>query len=116
MGSRTTNRHGVAVFDFTNVSGSDQLAVGPSYARGGGIPDLQMTDIPDLVRAAVVAPTGNADHSSLSTVISISRLFQTCVLVGKFSLSIKSIEIKFVVYYRICHGVTFGMLTIMLKF
>ena len=29
-----------------------------------------MTDIPDLIRVAVVAPIGNSDHSSLSSVIS----------------------------------------------
>ena len=29
-----------------------------------------MTDVPDLVRVAVVAPIGNSDHSSLLAVIS----------------------------------------------
>ena len=33
--STTTNRHGVAAFDFATVSGCDQLVVGPTYARGG---------------------------------------------------------------------------------
>ena len=28
LGSMTTNRHGVAAFDFTTVSGCDQLVVG----------------------------------------------------------------------------------------
>ena len=32
-----------------------------------------MTDVPDLVLVAVVAPTGNSDHSSLSTVISMAQ-------------------------------------------
>ena len=32
-----------------------------------------MTDVPDLVRVAVVAPIGNSDHSSLSAVISIAQ-------------------------------------------
>ena len=32
-----------------------------------------MTDDPDLIRVAVVAPIGNADHSSLSTVISMAQ-------------------------------------------
>ena len=35
MGSATTNRHGVAAFDFATVSGCDQLVVGPTHARGG---------------------------------------------------------------------------------
>ena len=32
-----------------------------------------MTDIPNLVRVAVVAPIGNSDHSSLSAVISMAQ-------------------------------------------
>ena len=34
LGSTTTNRHGVAAFGFATVSSCDQLAVGPTYARG----------------------------------------------------------------------------------
>ena len=34
LGSKTTNRHGVAIFDFANVSGCDQLVVGLTRARG----------------------------------------------------------------------------------
>ena len=72
LGSTTTNRHGVAAFDFTTVSGCDQLVVGPTHACGGTL-DLLMTDAPDLVRVAVVAPIGNLDHSSLSAVISMAQ-------------------------------------------
>ena len=32
-----------------------------------------MTDVPDLVRVAVVAPIGNSDDSALSAVISITQ-------------------------------------------
>ena len=32
-----------------------------------------MTDVPDLVRVAVVAPIGNFDHSSMSAVISMAQ-------------------------------------------
>ena len=72
LGSTTTNSHGVAAFDFATVSGYDQLVVGPTHARGG-ILDLLMTSVPDLVRVAVVAPLGNSDHSSLSAVISMAQ-------------------------------------------
>ena len=72
LGSTTTNRRGVAAFDFATVSGYDQLVVGPTHARGGKLDHL-MTDVPDLVRAAVVAPIGNLDHSSLSAVISMAQ-------------------------------------------
>ena len=67
----TTNRHGVAAFDFATVSGRDQLVVGPTHAPGGTL-DL-MTDVPDLMRVAVVASIGNSDHSSLSAVISMAQ-------------------------------------------
>ena len=50
LGSTTTNRNGT-------VSGCDQLAVGPTNARAGTV-DLPMTDVPDLVRVALVAPRG----------------------------------------------------------
>ena len=58
LGSTTTNRHGVAAFNFATVSGCDQLVVGPTHARGGTI-DLLMTDVPNLLRVAVVAPISN---------------------------------------------------------
>ena len=51
----TTNRHGVAAFDFAAVSGCDQLVVGPTHARGGTL-YLLMTDVPDLARGAIVNP------------------------------------------------------------
>ena len=73
LGSRTTNCHGVAAFDFAAVSGCDQLVVGPTHA-GGGTLVLLMTDVPDLVRVSVVAPICNSDHSSLSAVISMAQI------------------------------------------
>ena len=66
------NRHGVAAFDFATVSGCDQLVFGPIHERGGTL-DLLMTDVPDLLRVAVVAPIGNSDNSSLSAVISMAQ-------------------------------------------
>ena len=72
LGSTTTNRHGVAAFDFATVSGCDQLVVGPTHARGGTL-DLLIADVPDLVRVAIIAPIGNSDHSYLSAVISMAQ-------------------------------------------
>ena len=48
------------------------MIVGPTHSRGGTF-DLLMTDVPDFVRVAVVAPIGNSDHSSLSVVISMAQ-------------------------------------------
>ena len=68
LGSMITNRHGVAT-----VSGCEQLVVGPTHARGGTV-DLLITDVPGLVRVAIVSPPiGNSDHSSLSAVISTAQ-------------------------------------------
>ena len=50
LGSTTTHRHGIAAFEFTIVSGCDQLVVGPP---------ITMTDGPDLVWVAFVAPIIN---------------------------------------------------------
>ena len=71
LGSTITNCHGVAAFAFATVSGCDQMVVCPTHASGGTL-DLLMTDVPDLVWVAVVAPIGNLDHSSFSAVISVA--------------------------------------------
>ena len=65
LGSTTMNHYGVAALDFSTVSGCDQLVSGPTHARGGSL-DILMTDVPDLVRVADVAPLGSSDVSSLS--------------------------------------------------
>ena len=79
MGSTTTNRHGVAAFDFATVSGCDQLIVGPTLARGGRL-DLLLTDVPDLVWVAIVAHIGNSDHFSLLASISMAHaVLNLCV-------------------------------------
>ena len=67
LGSTTTNRHGVAAFDFATVSGC-----GKTHVRGGPL-DVLMTDVPDLVWVAVVASIGNSDQSSVSAVISMAQ-------------------------------------------
>ena len=71
LGSATTNRHGIGAFDFATVSGCNQLVVGPTHARDRTLA-LLVTDVRDLVPVAVVADTGNSDHSSLSAVISMA--------------------------------------------
>ena len=115
LGSPTTIRHGVAAFDFATVSGCDQLVVGPTHTRCGTL-DLLMTDVPDLVHVSVVAPIGNSDHSSLSAVISMAQAVPNFFLVGKFSLNIKLIGIRFAVQCRIYPGITFGLMTTLLRF
>ena len=59
--------------------GCDQLVVGLTLAHGGTL-GLLMTDVPDLATVAVVAPTGNSEHSSLSAVISMDHFASLCVI------------------------------------
>ena len=115
LGSTITNRHGVVAFDFTTVSGCDQLVVGSTHARGG-TRDLLMTDVPDLVWVAAVAQIGNSDHSSLSAVISIAQAVPNLCVSRKVFLKHQVNWILYVVQYSNCFGTTFGFLTILLRF
>ena len=115
LGSTTTNRHGVAAFDFATVSDCDQLVVGPTHSRGGTL-HLLMTDVPDLVRVAVAAPIGNSDHSSLSAIISMAQAVPNLCVSRKVFLKHQSIVILSVVHYGNCLGLTFGFLTILLRY
>ena len=45
---------------------------GPTHAPGGTL-DLLITDVPDLVWVAIVAPLGSSDNSSHSVAISIAQ-------------------------------------------
>ena len=85
LGSTTTNRHGVAAFDFGTVSGCDQLVVGSTHTHGGTL-DLLTTDVPDLVRVAGLAQIGNSDHSSLSAVISMAQAVSNLCVSSKVFL------------------------------
>ena len=78
------DRHGVTAFDFVTVSGCNQLVVGPTHACGGTL-DLLMTDVPDLVWVAVVAPIGNSVQSSLSAIISMAQAVPNLCVSRKFS-------------------------------
>ena len=69
---------------FATVSGCDQYDVGPTHERGETL-DLLMTDVPDLVRVAVVAPIDNSDHSSLSAVVSMAQAVPNLCVSRKFS-------------------------------
>ena len=115
LGSTTTNLHSVEAFDFSTVSGCNQLVVGPTHACGRTL-DFMMTDVRDLVWVSVVAPIGNSDHSSLSAVILMTRAIPNLCVSRKVSLNIKLIGIRFVVHCRICRGVTLGLLTILLRY
>ena len=116
VGYTSTNRHGVAAVDFTTVSGCDKLVVGATHAPGGTL-DLLMTDVLDLVRVDVVAPMGNSEHSTLSTVISIAQAVPNLCLSSKILLK-HQVNWNTVIgaILGFFHGVTFCLLTILLRF
>ena len=72
LGSPRTDRHGEAAYDFCCAAGCTQLVSEPTH-QFGGVLDLVMTDVPDLVDADVRAPIGNSDHSSISLQITTSQ-------------------------------------------
>ena len=69
-GSVTTNRHGVAAFDFATVC---PLHLCVWLRLVNCLPDPCMTDVPDLVWVADVASIRNSDHYSLSVGISMPQ-------------------------------------------
>ena len=76
---------------------------------------LRMTDDPDLVWIAVVAPITQIYPLCRKSFRRL-RWLQTFAWVGKFSWNIKWTGIKSVVQYGICPDITFGLLTILLGF
>ena len=90
------------------------MVVGPTHARGGNHDPL-MTDVPDLVRVAIVAPIGKSDHSSLLAVISMAQAVPNFCASRKVFQKHQVIGIVSAVQYGNCLGVTFGFLTILLR-
>ena len=77
-----------------------------------------MTDVPDLVQDAdaVVAPIVISDYSSLTSVISMAQAVPNLFVSLKVFLKHQITGIQSVVQYKICPCVTFGLLTILLRF
>ena len=66
-----------------------------------------MTDVPDLLQVAVVAPIGNSDHSSLSPVISMAQAVPNLYVSRKVFLKHQVNLILSVVQNWKCLGITF---------
>ena len=70
----TTNDDGVAAIDFATVASCDQSVVSQTHASGERL-YLMMTNVPDLVRVAVVSRIGSSGHLSLSAYILKGTVF-----------------------------------------
>ena len=71
LGSRITDAHGVAAFDFATVADSSQLVNGPTH-RAGGVLDLVLTNVPDLCNVHIHGNVGRSDHASLGVALNLS--------------------------------------------
>ena len=47
--------------DFASSSGCEQMVTEPTHIDGGVL-DLVLTDVPDVVGAQVIMPVGTSDH------------------------------------------------------
>ena len=68
LGSRITDVHGVAAFDFATVADCSQLVNGPTH-RAGGVLHLVLTNVPDVCDVHVHANNGRSDHASLGVAL-----------------------------------------------
>ena len=71
LGSRITDAHGVAVFDFATVADCSQLVNRPTH-RAGGVLDLVLINVPDLCNKHVLGNVGRSDHASLGVALNLS--------------------------------------------
>ena len=71
MGSRITDAHGVAAFDFATVADCSQLVNGPTH-RAEGVLDLALTNVPDLCDVHVHGNVDGSDHASLGVAMNLS--------------------------------------------
>ena len=60
-----TDRHGIAAFNFVNLSGCIEFMKEPTHKRGNSL-NLLLTDVPGVVDLLVGSPLGNSDHFSIS--------------------------------------------------
>ena len=71
LGSRITDAHGVAAFNFATVADCSQLVNGPTH-RAGGVLDLVLTNVLDLCNVHVHGNVGRSDHASLGVALNLS--------------------------------------------
>ena len=64
LGSRITDVHGVAAFDFSTVADCSQLVNGPTH-RAIGVMDFFLTNESDLCDVHDQGNVGKSDHASL---------------------------------------------------
>ena len=73
LGSRITDAHGVAAFDFATVADCSQLVNGPTH-RAGSVLDLVLTNVPNLCDVNVQGNVGRTDIALLGFTLNLSPL------------------------------------------
>ena len=64
LGSSTTTVHGRNALDFVSSADCEQLVTEPTHINGG-VPDLVLSNVHDLVEVQVNLPVGISDHSAI---------------------------------------------------
>ena len=64
LGFSTTNLHGRSVRDFTSSLECEQMIAENTHVNGGLL-DLVMTDVPDVIGIRVDSAIGTSDHSAV---------------------------------------------------
>ena len=68
-----TDRHGLSAYDFSSVSGCDQLVGEPTHVSGNCL-DLIFTDVPGVATSRVGSPVGTSNHSYISATVRTRQL------------------------------------------
>ena len=72
--------HGHAVFDFTSLSGGEQLVANATHKAGNHL-DMVLTNVSGTIEVNVFPLVGSSDHSLLSCIVS------TAAHIPNFSLN-----------------------------
>ena len=69
----TTDNHGVAALDFSNLCGCEQLIREPTHQSGNCL-DLVFTDVSGIVTCGVGSPVGSSDHSLIKINVELDQV------------------------------------------
>ena len=70
--------YGYDAFEFSNLSGCEQLVRCPTHIGGNRL-DLVMTDVPGIVDVFVGTPLVTFDHCFVSCVFGLSNLYRSTI-------------------------------------
>ena len=73
LNSFTTILHGRAARDFASLSSCERMKTEPTHIDGGVL-DVMLTDVPDLIEVRVGSSVGTSDHSAVFIDVMLDKL------------------------------------------